>query len=134
MTKDLYETLGIDRNNFSEKELKARYRKLSKKYHPDMQKGKSEKEQHEAEEKFKEISHAYEVLSDPEKKNNYDMFGDEKGETSGMGGFNPFGNGFNPFESFFSFGSSSRGSNSFNSVQPGRNIQMKINLKNMQQL
>ena len=68
MTRDLYEVLGIDRDNFSEKELKNRYRKLSKQYHPDMQKGKSEKEQHEAEEKFKEISHAYDVLNDPEKK------------------------------------------------------------------
>jgi molecular chaperone DnaJ len=126
MAKDLYETLGVNKNNFSEQELKTNYRKLSRKYHPDMQKGKSKKEQQEAEEKFKEISHAYEVLSDPEKKNNYDMFGDENGQASGMGGFNPFGGGFNPFGDFFNpFGGGARHS-SFNNVQPGKNIQMKI--------
>jgi molecular chaperone DnaJ len=123
MARDLYEVLGIDRDNFSEKELKNRYRKLSKQYHPDMQKGKSEKEQHEAEEKFKEISHAYDVLNDPEKKKNYDMFGDEDNH-QGMGGFNPFGGGFNPFSDFFNPFGSSR--NNYNNVQPGKNIQMKI--------
>lgn len=126
MEQNLYNILGVNKDNFSEKELKNNYRKLSKKYHPDMQKGKSEKEQKEAEEKFKEISHAYEVLSDPEKKNNYDLYGDENGQNmnngfnpfGGFGGFNPFGgfSGFNPFGGF----------SDFNDVQPGKDIQMRI--------
>ncbi len=124
--KDLYNILGISKDSFSEKELQKQYRKLAKEYHPDRQAGKSEQEKKNAEEKFKEISHAYEVLSDPEKKRNYDMFGDENGNMSG-GGFNPFGDGnpFNPFEDVMNmFGHRSSGFRS--SVMPGRDIQMRI--------
>ena len=124
MAKDLYEVLGIDRNNFSEKQLQTNYRKLAKQYHPDRQTGKSDKEKQEAEEKFKEISHAYEVLSDPEKKQNYDMFGDEN-QSGNSGGFNPFDGGFNPFADFFNpFGNNRQ---HYQQVyEPGHNIQMKI--------
>ncbi len=69
MAKSLYETLEIN-ENASADEIKKTYRKLARKYHPDVNKEK------DAEEKFKEINAAYEVLSDPEKKQQYDQFGD----------------------------------------------------------
>jgi curved DNA-binding protein len=70
MSKSLYETLGVS-ENASPEEIKRAYRKLARKYHPDINKDP------EAEEKFKEINAAYEVLSDPEKKKQYDQFGDQ---------------------------------------------------------
>jgi len=70
MSKSLYETLGVS-ENASADEIKKSYRKLARKYHPDINKEES------AVEKFKEINAAYEVLSDPEKKAQYDQFGDQ---------------------------------------------------------
>jgi curved DNA-binding protein len=70
MAKSLYETLNIS-ENASADEIKKAYRKLARKYHPDINKDP------EAQEKFKEINAAYEVLSDPEKKAKYDQFGDQ---------------------------------------------------------
>lgn len=69
MAKSLYETLEVKENATAD-EIKKAYRKLARKYHPDVNKDPS------AEEKFKEINAAYEVLSDPEKKSQYDRFGD----------------------------------------------------------
>ena len=68
--KDYYEALGLSRGAALD-EIKKAYRKLARKYHPDMNPGDPS-----AEEKFKEISEAYEVLTDPEKKKMYDQFGD----------------------------------------------------------
>ena len=88
MQKDLYEILGIPRTA-SDKEIKAAYRRLALKYHPD--KNKSDKE---AETKFKEINMAYEVLSDDQKRKQYDQFGAVPGSPGG-GGTGPFsGAGF----------------------------------------
>jgi len=70
MSKSLYETLGV-KENASADEIKKSYRKLARKYHPDINKDES------AVEKFKEINAAYEVLSDPEKKAQYDKYGDQ---------------------------------------------------------
>jgi molecular chaperone DnaJ len=91
--KDYYEILGVPRNA-TEKELKAAYRKLARKYHPDVNPGDKA-----AEEKFKEVAEAFAVLSDPEKRATYDR-----------GGHEAFGPGFDPFagtgfdSSSFSFG------------------------------
>jgi len=114
MAKSLYETLEIS-ENASEAEIKKAYRKLARQYHPDVNKDKG------AEEKFKEINAAYEILSDKQKKQQYDMHGDAMfgGQNfhdfsrshggaggiddilremfsggGGFGGGNPFGGGF----------------------------------------
>jgi|CXWK01.1.fsa_nt_gi DnaJ-class molecular chaperone len=90
--RDLYEILGISKSA-SELEIKSAYRKLARKHHPDIDKSAG------AAEKFKELSEAYQVLSDPKKRQSYDQFGHaafDRG-AGGMGGGNPFGEGFNPF-------------------------------------
>jgi molecular chaperone DnaJ len=91
MDKNYYDILGIQKNA-SESEIKSAFRKLSKKYHPDVNKEAG------AEEKFKEINEAYSVLSDPEKKQMYDTFGTADPNMAG-GGYDPF-NGFDPFSMF----------------------------------
>ncbi|CAA6808004.1 MAG: DnaJ-class molecular chaperone CbpA [uncultured Campylobacterales bacterium] len=70
MSKSLYETLGVS-SDTSSAEIKKAYRRLARKYHPDVNKDKS------AEDKFKEINAAYEILSDTEKKAKYDQYGDQ---------------------------------------------------------
>lgn len=95
MEKDLYSVLGVSKNA-TQDELKKQYRKLSKQYHPDLQNGKSDAEKKEAEEKFKDINAAYAVLSDEDKRRQYDQFGSVgNGPTFGNGG-----GGFDPFEFF----------------------------------
>ena len=86
--RDYYEVLGVYRNA-DEATLKKAYRVLAKKYHPDMNPGDKE-----AEQKFKEASEAYAVLSDPEKRRQYDQFGHAAFEQGGAGG------GFGGFEGF----------------------------------
>ena len=115
--RDFYEVLGIERNATAE-EIKKAYRKMAVKYHPDKNPGDQK-----AEEQFKEISEAYEVLSDPRKKQQYDQFGHaafSKGGGMGGGGFSSahgidleealrtfmgaFGGGGSIFEDFFGGG------------------------------
>lgn len=114
MGKDYYRILGIDRNA-SEDEIKKAYRKLALKYHPDKNKSK------DAEEKFKEVAEAYEVLADKKKREIYDQYGEDglKGGVPGTEDGKQFNYTFhgdpratfaaffgtdNPFESFFSGG------------------------------
>lgn len=93
--KDLYETLGVAKGS-TEQDIKKAYRRLAAKYHPDVNKDK------DASEKFKEITAAYEVLSDPKKRAQYDQFGSVGG--GGFGGGNPFGGGFEGFSGGFGNG------------------------------
>jgi len=89
--RDYYEVLGVQKNA-SEADIKSAYRKLALKWHPDKNQDKKE----EAETKFKEINEAYQVLSDPKKRQTYDQFGHAAFDPSGgMGGAgNPFAGGF----------------------------------------
>lgn len=91
---DYYEVLGVSKNA-SESEIKNAFRKKAMQYHPDRNKSA------DAEEKFKEISKAYEVLSDQNKRARYDQFGDTSDQPGG--GFGGFG-GFEGFEGFENFG------------------------------
>ncbi len=92
MPKDYYKVLEINRDANAD-EIKSAYRRLAKKYHPDVFATADDAKKKEAEHKFKEIQHAYAVLSDPQKKTTYDQFGSEDGPMMGNG----FGGGFNPF-------------------------------------
>jgi molecular chaperone DnaJ len=85
--KDLYETLGVSKGA-SQDEIKKAYRKLARTHHPDANPGDAE-----AEERFKEVQQAYDVLSDTEKRKQYDRFGSQNGRPGPAGGFN-FGEGF----------------------------------------
>ena len=95
--QDYYETLGVE-TGASEAELKKAYRNLAKKYHPDMHPGDAESER-----KFKEVNEAYEVLSDPEKREKYDRFGHAAFDPSAGAGAGGFG-GFSGFDGGFDFG------------------------------
>ncbi|MFN2450503.1 MAG: molecular chaperone DnaJ [Candidatus Baltobacteraceae bacterium] len=87
MTKDFYETLGVSREANAD-EIKRAYRALARKHHPDVSENKAE-----AEHRFKEINEAYEVLSDPRKREQYDRFGSTANGAGAPGGFADFGFG-----------------------------------------
>ena len=110
--RDYYDVLGVGRDA-SDDEIKKAYRKLSKKYHPDINKAP------DAEAKFKEVTEAYEALSDPQKRAAYDQyghagmnggFGGGAGAGQGFGGFGGGAEGFGGFDDIFSsfFGGGAR--------------------------
>ena len=130
--RDYYEILGVGKSA-SKDELKKAYRKIAVKYHPD-----KNPDNPKAEDKFKEAAEAYEVLSDEQKRQQYDRFGHEgmrgSGGFGGGGGmsmddiFSQFGDvfgGHNPFESFFGGGG---GSSRRSSGRRGSNLRIKIAL------
>ncbi len=128
--RDYYEVLGVAKDA-DDAAIKRAYRQLAKKYHPDVNPGNKE-----AEEKFKEINEAYQVLSDPQKRQQYDRFGPDGptggaggyGDFSGFGGFGGFG-GFDVediFSSFFGGGSRSRRDHG---PVPGADVRYDLSLK-----
>lgn len=126
--RDYYEVLGISKTA-DDAEIKKAYRVLAKKYHPDMNPGDAE-----AEKKFKEASEAYAVLSDPEKRRQYDQFGHAAFEGGGAGGFSgfdfnsaDFGDIFGDiFGDFFGGGGRRRGSS--NGPMKGSNIRTSVRI------
>jgi molecular chaperone DnaJ len=98
--RDYYEVLGLDRNA-SQKDIKSAYRRLAVQYHPDRNPGDKT-----AEERFKEAAEAYSVLSDPEKRAQYDRFGHAGVGGGGFGGFDPdiFADFSDILGDFFGFG------------------------------
>jgi len=136
--RDYYDILGVSKSS-SPEEIKKAYRKLAIKYHPD-----KNPDDHTAEDKFKEAAEAYEILSNPEKKQRYDHYGHAGvGGASGGGGgyggggmnmediFSQFGDifgggGGSPFESFF--GGQQRGGASGRRVAKGSNLRIKVKL------
>jgi len=121
--RDYYDVLGVSRQA-SGPEIKKAYRNLAKQYHPDMNHNSEEIEQ-----KFKEATEAYEILSDDTKRQQYDQFGHAafaQGGGGGYGGFNDMGDMFGDiFGDFFGGGSRRRA----NAPQKGDNIQARINLE-----
>ena len=129
--RDYYEVLGVDKNA-DEATLKKAYRQLAKKYHPDVNPGDKE-----AEAKFKEATEAYSILSDPDKRKQYDQFGHAAFENGGGGGAGGFG-GFDfsgsdmgdifgdLFGDLFGGGGSRRRAN--NGPKKGANLRPRLNI------
>jgi len=124
--KNYYDILGVGKDASAE-DIKKAYRNMAKKYHPDLN-----KDNPQAAEKFKEVNEAYECLSDPQKKSNYDTYGSAEGAgdffggaggSGGFGGFSGFG-GFDDIFNMFGFGGGGRQSQGIQ----GEDIQMQINL------
>lgn len=133
--RDYYDVLGVARNASAE-EIKKAYRKLAIKYHPDKNPGDKE-----AEDNFKEAAEAYDVLSNPEKKQRYDQFG-HQGMGSGFGGgggggfsmddiFSQFGDIFGDNDMFGSFFGGGRRGSSRRSVGSNIRIKLKLTLNEM---
>ena len=120
--RDYYEVLGINKGA-TQDEIKKAYRKLSKKFHPDINK------EPDADEKFKEVKEAYEVLSDEQKRAHYDQFG-HTDPNQGFGGGGDFG-GFGGFEDIFStfFGGGGGRRRDPNAPRQGADLQYTMSLK-----
>lgn len=128
--RDYYEVLGVDKNA-DDAALKKAYRALAKKYHPDVNPGDTE-----AEKKFKEASEAYAILSDPEKRRQYDQFGhaafEQGGGAGGFGGFDfnsmDFSDIFGDIFGDFFGGGSRRGGRANNGPRQGASIRKGIRI------
>jgi len=125
--RDYYEVLGVQKTATND-EIKKAYRTLAKKYHPDLNPGDKE-----AEEKFKEVNEAYEVLSDETKRSQYDQYGFAGDQASGFGGFNNFQgtDPFSIFEQFFGGGFGGFGGRSRDPNQPraGADLEQSLTIE-----
>lgn len=121
MATDLYEALGLSRNA-SDSEIKKAYRRLAREYHPDVNKSAG------ADTRFKEVQKAYEILSDPKKRSNYDQFGvtDDAPDQGGFGGFGGFGNVEDIFDSIFGGGGGRRSQSS--GTQKGEDLRYDLEI------
>jgi molecular chaperone DnaJ len=114
---DYYETLGVD-TNATDEEIKRAYKKLARKYHPDLNPGDTE-----AEARFKEIGSAYEVLSDPERRSRFDRFGTDQPQGA------DFGAGFGDiFEAFFGGNSGFGAGGGRNGPPRGEDLEANVDL------
>lgn len=123
---DYYEVLGVPKTA-TEDELKKAYRKLARKYHPDLNPDNKE----EAERKIKEVNEAYEVLSDSQKRAQYDQFGHDAFQAGqGAGGPNPFGGGAGGFSDIFDmfFGQSGFGGGQRNGPEKGADLRFDMEI------
>jgi molecular chaperone DnaJ len=120
MAKDYYEALGVEKNATPE-EIKSAYRKLAKKYHPDLNKGNED-----AAKMFKEVNEAYQVLSDEKKSGAFDGTGGGAGQ-GGFSGFEGFDGFSDIFESFFGGGGGR--SRSYNGPQRGADIRVNLRIE-----
>jgi molecular chaperone DnaJ len=117
--RDYYEVLGIERSATKE-EVKKAYRKLARKYHPDVNKAE------DAEAKFKEVQEAYDILGDPQKKAQYDQFGHAGAQGGFGGGAGDFGGFGDIFDMFFGGGGGRRNPNA---PRQGADLQYTMTLK-----
>lgn len=137
--RDYYEVLGVQKNASAD-DIKKAYRSMARKYHPDLH-----PDDKDCAEKFKEVNEAYEILSDPSKKERYDQFGHagvdpnygSGGFSGGAGGFNPFGDMGDIFENLFGggfgggFGGTSRTSRA-NAPRKGSDIETSVTIDFME--
>ena len=128
MAKSFYDILGVSKDA-SEDEIKSAYRKLARQYHPDLHPGDEA-----AANKFKEVSEAYETLSDPQKRAAYDNpspfgdFGGSGGFENGFGGFGGFGGGGSIFDSIFDMFGGGGGRSSRSAENIGDDITVNVTL------
>lgn len=128
--RDYYEILSVTRNDGADV-IKKAYRNLAKQYHPDRYRNKSTEELKVAEEKFKEASEAFEVLSDPEKRNRYNQFGHQGMSGMSSSGFSGFEDIFPDLSDIFSFftgGRSSSGRTRKRGPTKGSDLQMQLDI------